>query len=227
MSEQARQLERSQQRSATGAPRVKLMTPHELARETQIAIIDVRPKEERNGELGFVPGSRSFSDCDLDGLARKLTQDYGPAHAIAVACLSGKRSLPVAEHLRDAGLADVAHLEGGILSWHAEGLPLCGVRSIPKEELVPLSCAEDFPRAVLSCFVAESVEAQLDAGAEQIANPRQLVERVFDGPHSSEPDHLLACLDLLAEQARRAGHPLGHIALNVDRMRASLMSVVY
>ncbi len=226
MTELAGQVEQSQQRAANSGPGVKLMAPHELARETQIAIIDVRPKEERDGELGFVPGSRSISDCDLDALARKLSQGYGPAHAVAIVCLSGKRSLPVAEHLRGAGLADVAHLEGGILSWRAEGLPLCGVRSIPKEEQVSLSCIEDFPRAVLSCFVAESVEAQLDAGAQQIANPRQLVERVFDGPHSSDPEHLLACLDLLAEQARRAGHPLGHIALNVDRMRASLMSVV-
>jgi 3-mercaptopyruvate sulfurtransferase SseA len=160
-----------------------------------------------------------------DDLAEVLLAEYGARSALAVVCLSGKRSLPVSQRLHEAGLGDVAHLEGGILAWQAAGLPLCGVRSVPEEELVALQGAREFPRAVLSCFVAESVEAQLNAGADSLADPRKLVEEVFDTGPPEDPEHLLHCLDRLAEQARRAGHPLSHIATNVDRLRASLLAV--
>jgi len=43
---------------------------------------------------------------------------------VFVFCRSGNRSLVAAQALVDAGFVDVRNVDGGIIAWHAAGLPL-------------------------------------------------------------------------------------------------------
>jgi len=201
------------------------LTPEQLAQALHVTIVDVRDEDERYSGLGYIPGSISVPD---DVCRSRDTEELLELpSAVAFVCLSGKRSLACAEKLVARGVSDVWHLEGGILAWQAQGYALCGVRDVPSDELIELSSPAEFPRAVLSCFVAESVEAQLDAGAREIDDPTDVVERVFQmASDRMDASRLIASLDRLAVHARRAGHPNERIAANVDRMRASLLRMV-
>jgi len=201
------------------------LTPEQLAQALHVTIVDVRDEDERYSGLGYIPGSISVPDdmCSADEEKERLALP----RALALVCLSGKRSLACAEKLVARGVTDVWHLEGGILAWQAQGYALCGVRDVPSDELIELSSPAEFPRAVLSCFVAESVEAQLDAGAGEINDPTDVVEQMFQmAGDRMDASGLIASLDRLAVHARRAGHPNERIAANVDRMRASLLRMV-
>lgn len=201
---------------------VKRLHPSSVARAPQ-PLIDIRPLSERDGPLGFIPGSRCFPEPVLVERPELLREEYPEAAEFVLVCYSGKRSWALAEQLDRSTPFVFAHLEGGMLAWQDAGLPLSGVTEVPEEELVTVLDASDFRRVVVSCFVAESVETQLNAGAERLQDPLRLVERVFDdcGPNA-DARQLLVRLDRLAELARVGGHPLEHIARNVDRMRASL-----
>jgi rhodanese-related sulfurtransferase len=195
--------------------------PEELSRLNQALILDLRTQQEREGELGFIPGSRWYPS---DRIEPELSACLQTDRPVVLVCLSGKRSGSRLSQGFAQSTCDVRSLAGGMLAWRAAGLPTCGHSVVSAEELVPLNGIGDFPRVVMSCFVAESVEAQLAAGDQELIDPRAVVETVFGPPERwNTVDHLLERLDILAESARHLGHPMAQIAVNVDRMRASLL----
>ena len=197
--------------------------PAALAEFHEAAIIDIRSREERTSELGFIPGSRAFPERDV--LEGRLAADYRQGHPLVLACLSGRRSERLLSAVREQGFERVVHLKGGVLAWQAAGLPVCGAAQTDPADLPAVADLRDFPRAIVSCFVAESVEAQLDGG-EAIVDPKPIVEHIIDDSWrgAPTPEALRESLDRLAETARSMGHPLAHIARNVDRMRAALLA---
>jgi rhodanese-related sulfurtransferase len=50
--------------------------------------------------------------------------EFAKDEPVFVFCRSGNRSLVAAEALVAAGFSDVRNVEGGIVAWHAAGLPL-------------------------------------------------------------------------------------------------------
>ncbi len=198
--------------------------PAALSELRNVVILDVRAAEERFGEMGFIPGSRSFPEEELRSSPARLLSTYGVDQPVALVCLSGKRSLRLVPMLRGLGFATCAHLRGGVLAWRAASLPVCGVGAVPAEDVVPLRSIDEFPRALVSCFVAESVETQLNSGDGSLVDPKPIVERICAEmrPSHSSAQAWADSLDRLAEAARAMGHPLDHIARNVDRMLASL-----
>jgi sulfur dioxygenase len=79
----------------------------------QVQILDVRSPAEFDGELGHVPGARLIPLDELRARLAELKDDK----PIVVVCQTGKRSALATGILRQAGLAQVANLAGGMVRW--------------------------------------------------------------------------------------------------------------
>ncbi|MDH3282927.1 MAG: rhodanese-like domain-containing protein, partial [Gammaproteobacteria bacterium] len=82
----------------------------------------VRESNEYTGDLGHIPGSSLMPLPQLRERLDKLDKD----EPIVTVCRSGGRSAQAATLLAKAGFAKVANLRGGMLNWHAHGLPVEG-----------------------------------------------------------------------------------------------------
>jgi rhodanese-related sulfurtransferase len=81
-------------------------------------IVDVREPQEFVGELGHIPGAT------LVPLAGLLAQAVGwskDAEYLLV-CKSGGRSSQAAQALARAGFTRLMNLQGGMMTWNAQGL---------------------------------------------------------------------------------------------------------
>lgn len=202
------------------------ISPASLASEREVAVVDVRPLQERFGDLGYLPGSRAFEADDAERLAAVLRAEYGDREVVCV-CLSGRRSGEIVAELRQAGFANARNLAGGVLAWREAGLPTVGLDD--PDDVPAVECPEDLLRAVLACFVAETVEVALDRGEFDVGDggydPRAEVEAHFAPALATDPPdkrRLHEALDQLAEVARFRGHPLDRIAVNVGRLRRAI-----
>ncbi|ALT79700.1 MBL fold metallo-hydrolase [Paucibacter sp. KCTC 42545] len=85
-----------------------------------IQIVDVREAPEFSDVLGHLRGARLLP---LSELAQRATELDASRPVVAV-CRSGARSAQATVLLRKAGFGLVANLNGGMLRWRAEGLPV-------------------------------------------------------------------------------------------------------
>jgi rhodanese-related sulfurtransferase len=95
-------------------------TPQEVAAlhaQGEIELIDVREPAEH--EAGRIAGSRHVVLSELAVQAESIPRD----RPVVFYCRSGSRSAMATEAFRGAGWS--AHnMSGGLLEWHAGGLPL-------------------------------------------------------------------------------------------------------
>ncbi len=85
-------------------------------------LLDVREPEEFVGELGHVAGSYLVP---LDALEHRLPKLAGYVDRdLVVVCRAGARSASAGAILERAGFHRVFNLTGGMLAWHAAGLPV-------------------------------------------------------------------------------------------------------
>ena len=95
-------------------------TAHEVAELLQsadIQLIDVRQPEEH--DAGRIAGDRLI---ELSRLATEV-DSLDQTRPIVFYCRSGSRSAMATEAFRGAGF-DAHNMVGGLLDWHAAGLPL-------------------------------------------------------------------------------------------------------
>lgn len=95
-------------------------TPQEVAEliaAGEIQLIDVRETHEH--EAGRIAGDRLIELASLAAEAQTLD----PARPIVFYCRSGARSAMATQAFRDAGF-NAHNMAGGLLDWHAAGLPL-------------------------------------------------------------------------------------------------------
>jgi rhodanese-related sulfurtransferase len=101
------------------------ITPREAyalaARDSTIILLDVRTPAEFDGETGHVRGALLLPIEELEGRAGEL--DRVKDRLIIAYCRSGRRSRDAAALLGGRGFR-VLNLEGGILAWNAEQLPV-------------------------------------------------------------------------------------------------------
>lgn len=190
-------------------PRRALETPGLL-------LVDLRPLAERYGGIGFVPASVSVPwQADAERWAADVRKAAGALEPLIV-CTSGHRAqscgAPLGWH----------HLEGGVLGWAAERLPVCG-HEVTRSPDEPVLSVEEFPRHMAACFVGELAEAALDhPDLDPLAILRRCFEREgvrFEAPTLAG---LLRVLDQAALASLELGTPLARIAANLDHMLARL-----
>lgn len=192
------------------------ITPQDAAADRTLAILDVRPRDERMSDLGFIPGSRWVPEDRIRTDPFAVVEELEGHRGVVLACLSGRRSAELVPIMRAVGVPRVRNLAGGLLAWGAE-LPLCRFPS----ESGPLLAPEEAKRRILACFVAESIENALDNALDDGFDPKAMVDAAVDrgfAEHLIPREAWQAVIDELAVTARRRGHPLDHIAGNVERL---------
>lgn len=191
--------------------------PREVLGSTGLVLVDLRPLGERIGGMGFPPGSLGMPWApDAVDYTESVRAAAG-GRAPVLVCLSGARAR--ARSLAVGGA--LPYLEGGVLAWSAEGLPLCG-RSMPATD-EPLLALDEIPRYLAACFVGELAELAIDRPE---LDPLALLHRCFEraGVSQDAPsfEGLLRVLDQAALTSLELGTPLSKVATNVDHMLARL-----
>ena len=193
---------------------IPAVTAAMLAERTDLAIVDIREPEERLDGLGWIPGSVHApvrGPIGPDWVRRRV----GDRTAV-LACMSGRRSGQLVAVL--AGDVPVLNLDGGLLGWMAEGLPVCrrDDRPVLDEVIASLSgplSPQQWRRQVLSCFVAEAVEALDDDDLFDAFDPVAVVTKQLEAARDAVSAR--AAIDRLGDLARQNGHPLDKVARNI------------
>lgn len=99
--------------------------PTELAQKisdmpSELIVVDVRQKEEYNGELGRIPGSKLHVLDQLPNSIKQLPKDK----TIVFVCRSGGRSARATDFAMGLGYKNVYNLKGGMLLWNELKLPI-------------------------------------------------------------------------------------------------------
>lgn len=84
----------------------------------EAVLVDVREPDEHAREA--IPGSHLLPLSRFDPAQL-------PAHkgkVLILHCKSGMRSTEAAKRCLKAGIADISHMNGGIMGWRAAGLPV-------------------------------------------------------------------------------------------------------
>ncbi len=89
----------------------------ELLAAAEIQLIDVRESYEH--EAGRIAGDKLIELGQLAAQAETIDR----ARPVVFYCRSGHRSAMAAQAFRDAGF-EAHNMAGGLLDWHAAGLPL-------------------------------------------------------------------------------------------------------
>jgi sulfur dioxygenase len=93
-----------------------------LASPNRPFILDVREPKEYTGELGHIPGSTLIPLRELADRAGELeAHKSGP---MVVVCRSGVRSTTAAAILEGLGFEEVYNLQGGMVDWNDQQLPV-------------------------------------------------------------------------------------------------------
>jgi len=90
------------------------------AHNNQVHILDVRTTAETNEENAKVAGAQLIPIDELRDRLAEVPTDI----PIMTICRSGKRSVLAFSILKDAGWKEVANIQGGLLRWQREGLPV-------------------------------------------------------------------------------------------------------
>lgn len=86
-----------------------------LLRGEDVAVLDVRSREEYEGELGHIAGARNLP---VDELARRVEElSAWRERPVAVICRTDRRSAKAAQILARHGFADVHVVRGGMEAW--------------------------------------------------------------------------------------------------------------
>ena len=83
-------------------------------------LVDCREIQEY--QQGHIKGAKLIPLSDFEKACQCLSSDK--EKTIVLQCRSGKRSLKAAQYLNGEGYQKLYNLEGGILAWQNEGLPI-------------------------------------------------------------------------------------------------------
>jgi glyoxylase-like metal-dependent hydrolase (beta-lactamase superfamily II)/rhodanese-related sulfurtransferase len=97
--------------------------PHTLEEHASgVQVLDVREPDEFTGPLGHIAGAVLIPLGELAGRTGEISRD----RPVVTVCRAGGRSAQATVILREAGFAEIANLNGGMLRWRAEGHPVEG-----------------------------------------------------------------------------------------------------
>lgn len=108
---------------------IENLSPDQVAAELHAGsatLIDIREEIERtDGCLAVAHyAPRGMLEFYADPSSPYHREEFDPDRRIILVCASGGRSALATETLRQMGYQDVAHLDGGLNAWIAQGLPV-------------------------------------------------------------------------------------------------------
>lgn len=108
---------------------IENLSPDQVAAELQsgsATLIDLREENER--ATGRIAASyhapRGMLEFYADPSSPYHREEFDPDGRLILMCASGGRSALAAETLQQMGYRRVAHLDGGLNAWVAQGLPV-------------------------------------------------------------------------------------------------------
>ena len=112
--------------SYEGIPEIRPQELHTLMSApnwsgSKVRLIDVRMANEFTGELGHVTNSELVT---LGPDLQKFLDDGDRKIPIVFICRSGARSGQATGYAVDIGYENVANLQGGMIQWNSQGLPV-------------------------------------------------------------------------------------------------------
>ncbi len=109
--------------------RIENLTPAQVAAELEdpfVLLVDVREPGET--EYGSIPGAvrvpRGMLEFHADHGSPYHVEGFEPGRRVILYCSAGSRSALAVRSLQEIGYRDVAHLDGGLNAWIAEGRPM-------------------------------------------------------------------------------------------------------
>jgi rhodanese-related sulfurtransferase len=109
--------------------RIENLTPAQVAAELEdpfVLLVDVREPSET--EYGSIPGAvrvpRGLLEFHADHGSPYHVEGFEPGRRVILYCSAGSRSALAVRSLQEIGYRDVAHLDGGLNAWIAEGRPM-------------------------------------------------------------------------------------------------------
>ena len=114
---------------AAAKAEIENLSPQDVSREQSdgALIVDIREPEER-GRTGVIPGSvhapRGMIEFYADPTSAYHREEFDPERRVILHCASGGRSALATKSLQEMGYTNIAHMDGGITGWIAEGLPV-------------------------------------------------------------------------------------------------------
>ena len=106
--------------SGGGKHSVAPLKATEMINREDAVVIDVRPIADFNN--GHIINAINIPSTALKNQLKQLEKHKGKP--IIVACRSGAQSSAACKILRDAGLEPVYNLQGGMMAWQSDSLPV-------------------------------------------------------------------------------------------------------
>jgi rhodanese-related sulfurtransferase len=108
---------------------IENLSPDQVADELKsgsATLIDIREEAElSNGRIAAAHHApRGMLEFYADPSSPYHRKEFDPERRIILTCASGGRSALATETLQGMGYGNVAHLDGGINEWIAQGLPV-------------------------------------------------------------------------------------------------------
>ena len=100
--------------------KVSLLQATQRINQGNVCLLDVR--EADTFAQGHLPESRNIPMKALAGRIGEL--DKFKAKTVIAICQTGDRSASATAQLKKAGFAEVFSLDGGLVAWQAQGLPV-------------------------------------------------------------------------------------------------------
>lgn len=108
---------------------IQNLSPDQVAAEIEsgsATLVDIREEAELAG--GRIAGShhapRGMLEFYADPSSPYHREEFDPERRIILTCASGGRSALATETLQQMGYSNVAHLDGGMKAWMAQGFPV-------------------------------------------------------------------------------------------------------
>lgn len=109
---------------------IENLTPKQVKEELSnqnTVLIDIRESEEltQNGKIEeAIHAPRGMLEFFADSSLPYYKSEFDQSKRLILQCASGGRSALAVKTLKEMGFQNVAHLEGGLKAWEAEGLPV-------------------------------------------------------------------------------------------------------
>ena len=108
---------------------IENLSPDQVAAELEsgnATLIDIREEAERaTGRIAAAHHApRGMIEFYADPTSTYHREEFDPEKRIILVCASGGRSALATQTLQDMGYENVAHLDGGLNAWIAQGLPV-------------------------------------------------------------------------------------------------------